>query len=125
MATTFAVTAPTGTGETIWVVGNQAALAQLGTASAVPLTQSGGVWSATVNLPLNTAVQYKYIRKTARRGGHLGVRPEPGPDHPGDCTATWTDTWNGPGTAGPAVTVAVTFAATVTTVVRGERVRAR
>ena len=31
----------------------------------MPLTPVRSVWRATVNLPTNTAIQYKYIRKTA------------------------------------------------------------
>jgi alpha-amylase len=119
VATTFAVTAPTGTGDTISVVGNQAALANWAPASAVPLTPSGGVWSATVSLPVNTAVQYKYIRKNAAGAVTWEYDPNRARTTPAACAVTWTDTWNGP--APSCTSVTVSFAATVTTVL-GENV---
>jgi alpha-amylase len=113
--TTFSVTAPTGPGETIKVTGNQAALANWNTTAAVPLTNNGGVWSTTVTLPANTTVEYKYIRVNS--SGHVTWEYDPNRVRttPTACATTWTDTWNGPGAVG-CTTVAVTFAATVTTV---------
>ena len=125
VATTFSVTAPVAAGDTIHVVGNQAALANWNTASAVPLTLSGGVWQATVNLPLNTAVQYKYIRKNAAGAVTWEYDPNRSRTTPSSCAVTWTDTWNGPAPVGPTPTptptttacssVAVTFAVNDTT----------
>jgi alpha-amylase len=115
VAVTFAVTAPTGPGEAIYVVGNQPALANWAPASAVPLTLGNGVWSASVTLPQNTAVQYKYIRKNSTGSVTWEYDPNRARTTPGTCAVTWTDTWNGPG-ASACTTVAVSFAATVTTV---------
>jgi alpha-amylase len=113
VATTFAVTAPTAAGDTIAVTGNQSALANWNPAAAVGLTLSGGVWQATVTLPANTAVQYKYVRRNSAGAVTWEYDPNRSRTTPGTCTATWTDTWNGPGSA--CTTVAVSFAATVTT----------
>jgi alpha-amylase len=115
VATTFSVTAPTAAGETISVVGNQAALGNWAPASAVTMTQSGSVWTATAALPLNTAVQYKYIRKTAAGAVTWEYDPNRSRTTPSTCSTTWADTWNGPGTTS-CTAVAVTFAATVTTI---------
>ena len=112
VATTFSVTAPQGP---LFVVGNQPALGNWAPASAVPLSSSGGVWSATVALPPNTAVQYKYIRKDAAGAVTWEYDPNRARTTPASCAVTWTDTWNGPGGGGCSA-VAVSFAATVTTV---------
>jgi len=84
----------------------------------VALSQSGGVWSATVALPTNTAVQYKYIRVSSSGQVTWEYDPNRARTTPATCTTTWTDTWNGPGASGGSgcSTVQVTFAATVTTV---------
>ncbi|MBX6748831.1 MAG: alpha amylase C-terminal domain-containing protein [Micromonosporaceae bacterium] len=115
VATTFSVTAPTSPGETIKVTGNQAALANWNTNNAVPLTNSNGVWSATVTLPANTAVEYKYVRVTSSGSVTWEYDPNRSRTTPTTCATTWTDTWNGPGASGCS-TVEVSFAATVTTV---------
>jgi alpha-amylase len=114
VATTFEVTAPTGAGEAIYVVGNQPPLANWAPANAVPLTLSGGVWRATVNLPQNTAVQYKYIRRNSAGAVTWEYDPNRARTTPSGCAVTWTDTWNGPGSS--CSTVAVTFAVNATTV---------
>jgi alpha-amylase len=93
VATTFSVTAPQGP---LFVVGNQPALGNWAPASAVPLTQSADVWSATVALPPNTAVQYKYIRKDAAGAVTWEYDPNRARTTPTTCAVTWTDTWNGP-----------------------------
>jgi alpha-amylase len=113
VAATFEVTAPTATGETIHVVGNQAALGNWNTGSAVPMTVAGGVWRATVTLPVNTAIQYKYIRKTASGAVTWEYDPNRARTTPTACAVTWTETWNGPGSS--CSTVAVTFAVNATT----------
>ena len=112
VATTFSVTAPQGP---LFVVGNQPGLGNWAPSSAVPLTSSGDVWSATVTLPPNTAVQYKYIRKDASGAVTWEYDPNRAHTTPTTCAATWTDTWNGPGGGGCSA-VAVNFAATVSTV---------
>jgi alpha-amylase len=114
VATTLSVTAPTGAGETIKLTGNQAALSNWNTTNAVPLISNGGVWSATVDLPQNTAVQYKYIRVNSAGQVTWEYDPNRSRTTGGGCTDAWTDTWNGPGGSGCS-TVQVSFAATVTT----------
>jgi alpha-amylase len=113
-AVTFEVTAPTATGETISVVGNQAALGNWNTGAAVAMTQSGSVWRATVNLPRNTSIQYKYLRKTSAGAVTWEYDPNRARTTPTSCAVTWTETWNGPGSS--CTTVAVTFAVNATTV---------
>jgi alpha-amylase len=97
VAVTFEVTAPTSTGETISVVGDQAALGSWNTGAAVAMTQSGSVWRATVNLPQGTAIQYKYIRKTSAGAVTWEYDPNRAGPRPTACAVTWTETWNGPG----------------------------
>ncbi|KAF8604159.1 glucoamylase [Ceratobasidium sp. AG-I] len=64
VAASFTVTATTVYGENIYLVGNQAALANWDPNSALLLSSSSyPQWKITVNLPANTAIQYKYIRK--------------------------------------------------------------
>jgi alpha-amylase len=113
VAATFEVTAPTGTGETIHVVGNQSALGNWNTTNAVPMALSGGVWRATVSLPQNTAFQYKYIRRTSSGAVTWEYDPNRSRTTPSACTVTWSETWNGPGSS--CSTVAVTFAVNATT----------
>jgi glucoamylase len=63
-AVNFSVNATTVFGQNIFVVGNQTALGNWNTANAVPLSAATyPIWKATVNLPLNTAFEYKFIRK--------------------------------------------------------------
>ena len=109
------MTAPVGTGDSIHLVGNQPALANWNTASAVPLTLTAGVWRATVTLPQNAAIEYKYIRKNAAGAVTWEFDPNRSRTTPATCDVTWNETWNGPGASGCS-TVAVSFAATVTTV---------
>jgi alpha-amylase len=116
VAVTFAVTAPTGAGETIHVTGNRAELGNWNTGAAVALTLSGGVWRSTVNLPANTALEYKYIRKTAAGAVTWEFDPNRSRTTPGTCTVTWTDTWNGPGSSTGCTTAAVTVEVNATTV---------
>jgi alpha-amylase len=94
-ATTFAATVSTTFGQNVFVTGNTAALGNWNPASAVALSSATyPVWRATVSLPANTAVQYKYIKKEGST-----VIWESDPDRTrttattSPCTATWTDTW--------------------------------
>jgi alpha-amylase len=114
VATTFSITAPTSTGDTIKVTGNQAGLSNWNTATAAPLTQNGSTWTGTATLPPNTSVQYKYIRVNAAGAVTWEYDPNRSRTTPSSCSVTWSDTWNGPGAS--CSTVAVTFAATATTV---------
>jgi alpha-amylase len=102
--------APTGT--PIYLVGSIGALGGWAPASAIPMTQSGSMWSVTVTgLPAGTAIQYKYLQKTAAGT----VTWEPGDNHalttPASGSASVNDTWNG-----SATTDAITFNETKTTV---------
>ncbi|MFI2710692.1 carbohydrate-binding module family 20 domain-containing protein [Micromonospora sp. NPDC018662] len=64
VATSFAVTATTAYGQNVFVVGNVAALGGWNPANAVALSPATyPVWRATVDLPPNTAVEYKYVKK--------------------------------------------------------------
>jgi 1,4-alpha-glucan branching enzyme len=58
----------TSYGESIFLVGSIPQLGNWNTGNAVPLSASGytstnPVWSVTVNLPVGTSFQYKYLRK--------------------------------------------------------------
>ncbi|KAF7359168.1 Alpha-amylase [Mycena sanguinolenta] len=54
--------ASTASGEVIKLVGSLSQLGSWAPASAVTLTNTNSVWSATLALPPNTAFQYKFIR---------------------------------------------------------------
>ena len=114
VAATFEVSAPTAAGESIRLVGNHPALANWNTAAAVPLTLSGGAWRATVNLPPDTAIEYKYIRTTASGAVTWEYDPNRSRTTPSACAVTWSETWHGPGSSCQQVTV--TFAVNATTI---------
>ncbi|KAJ7594619.1 glycoside hydrolase family 15 protein [Mycena floridula] len=64
VAYTFNVQATTVFGENIYLVGSVDQLANWDPNSALPLSAANyPIWSVNVNLPANTQVQYKYIRK--------------------------------------------------------------
>src|SRR5690606_12852908 len=90
------------------------ALANWNTAAAVPLTLSGGAWRATVNLPPDTAIEYKYIRTTASGAVTWEYDPNRSRTTPSACAVTWSETWHGPGSSCQHVTV--TFAVNATTI---------
>ncbi|MGI5214520.1 carbohydrate-binding module family 20 domain-containing protein [Plantactinospora sp. CA-290183] len=95
VATGFEVTATTAWGENVFVVGNVAALGGWNPANAVPLgSASYPVWRGTVNLPPNTAVEYKYLRKN---GDQVVWEGDPNRVRnvgaPASCAVTWTDSW--------------------------------
>lgn len=63
---TFKVTASTVWGENIYIVGNIPELGSWDAARAVQMSSAAyPVWSVTQQLPVPTAVEYKYIRKDA------------------------------------------------------------
>jgi hypothetical protein len=63
-AVKFKTTATTEMGQGIFVVGNTPELGNWDPAKAAPLAASAyPTWSAEINLPANTAVEYKYIKK--------------------------------------------------------------
>ncbi|MEV0565337.1 carbohydrate-binding module family 20 domain-containing protein [Dactylosporangium sp. NPDC050588] len=107
----FTVTgAPTG--NPVYLVGSVAELGSWNTANAIPMTAAGSAWTKTVTLPAGAAVEYKFITKTSAGA----VTWEPGGNHtytvPANGTGTVNTTWNGSTATNPAVT----FNATVTTV---------
>ncbi|GGZ10381.1 carbohydrate-binding module family 20 domain-containing protein [Streptomyces poonensis] len=62
----FAVNATTQLGQNIYVTGNQSALGNWNTGSALKLDPATyPVWKLDVNLPAGTSFEYKYIRKDA------------------------------------------------------------
>jgi alpha-amylase len=109
------VTAPTAAGESIQLVGSRPELANWNTAAALVLTATGSVWRATVNLPLNTSFEYKYIRRSSSGQVTWEYDPNRGRTTPGTCApVTWSETWNGPGAGCPSI--AATFEVNATTV---------
>ena len=94
VATSFAVTATTSYGQNVFVVGNVAALGGWDPAGGVALSPATyPVWRATVDLPPNTAVEYKYVKKnpdgsvTWESGANRGFTT------PAGGTRANTDTW--------------------------------
>lgn len=95
VATTVEVNAATYFGQNVFVVGNLPALGNWNPAAAVPLSSAAyPVWRATISLPANTAVQYKYLKKNGAEvvweSDPNRVRTTPAGS---TCTATWTDSW--------------------------------
>jgi alpha-amylase len=63
---TFNANVTTTLGQNVFVVGSIPALGSWNTGSAIPLSSAAyPVWSATVSVPANTAVEYKFIKKNA------------------------------------------------------------
>jgi alpha-amylase len=65
---TFNEVVPTQPGQNVYVVGNRSELGAWNAAAAKPLTWMSGTgspghWRATLTLPANVTVEYKYIRK--------------------------------------------------------------
>jgi alpha-amylase len=94
-ATSFEANVTTTFGQNVFVTGNTAALGNWNPANAVALSSASyPVWKATVALPANTAVQYKYIKK---EGSTVIWESDPNRTRTtaaaSPCTATWTDTW--------------------------------
>ena len=95
-AISVAATVTTVWGENVFIVGNTAALGNWSPASAVALSSASyPVWTATVNLPTGTAVQYKYIKKDAAGAVTWESDPNRTRTTPSasPCSATWTDSW--------------------------------
>ncbi|MER7269859.1 carbohydrate-binding module family 20 domain-containing protein [Micromonospora sp. WMMD712] len=94
VATSFHATVTTSYGQNVYVVGNVAALGGWNPANAVALSPADyPVWRATVDLPPNTAVEYKYVKKnpdgtvTWESGGNRTFTT------PAGGVRTNTDTW--------------------------------
>ena len=96
---TFNEVASTVWGQGIFVVGNTAALGNWSPAAAAPLSWVSGSgqtgnWRTTLQLPANTALQYKYIKKDGSgnvvwEGGGNRTLTTPAPG----ASATVNDTW--------------------------------
>lgn len=66
IATTFTVTATAAADQNLYVVGSVPALGSWAPAGAIKLTSQGGnLYSGVIELPKSTAVEYKFIKKTA------------------------------------------------------------
>jgi alpha-amylase len=93
VAVTFAATVTTTYGQNVSVLGNQSALSNWDTTGGVALSSAAyPVWKGTVNLPANTAVEYKYVKKegtttTWESGDNRTFSTGSA------CTLTLTDTW--------------------------------
>ncbi|MFJ6199078.1 carbohydrate-binding module family 20 domain-containing protein [Micromonospora sp. NPDC092111] len=94
VAASFDVTATTYYGQNVYLVGSIAALGSWNPANAVPLSSASyPVWRATVNLPPNTTVEYKYLKKnpdgtvTWEAGGNRSATT------PSSGTWSASDTW--------------------------------
>ncbi|MFI5938615.1 carbohydrate-binding module family 20 domain-containing protein [Actinoplanes sp. NPDC051494] len=82
-------------GQNVFVTGNTAALGNWDPANAVALSSAAyPVWKASVTLPGNTAVQYKYLKKQGSTviwesdPNRTRTTPSATP-----CSATWADSW--------------------------------
>ena len=94
VSTSFNVNATTAWGQNVYVVGNTAALGSWNTANAIPLSSASyPVWKATISLPANTLIEYKYLKKnsdgtvTWEGGGNRTFTT------PASGTLTRNDTW--------------------------------
>jgi alpha-amylase len=93
VAVSFAATVSTTWGQNVYVLGNRSELSNWDTAGGVALSAATyPVWRGTVNLPANTAVEYKYIKKegstiTWEAGSNRVINTGTA------CTLTLTDTW--------------------------------
>ncbi|GAA0582401.1 carbohydrate-binding module family 20 domain-containing protein [Paractinoplanes ferrugineus] len=93
VAVSFGVNATTVWGENIYVLGNQSALSNWNTSGGVALSSASyPVWTGTVNLPPNTTVEYKYVKKNGS-----AVTWESGSNRTlntgSACTKSVSDTW--------------------------------
>jgi alpha-amylase len=93
VATSIAVNATTYWGQNVFIVGNAPALGNWDPNSGVALSAASyPVWTGSVQLPSNTAVQYKYIK---RDGGAVVWESDPNRvvNTGGWCALALNDTW--------------------------------
>jgi len=95
VAVTFTVQATTVFGENIYLTGSVPALQNWNTNTALLMNPNNyPVWSVTVNVPANTALEYKYIRKD----GSGAVTWESDPNNsfttPANGATATKDTWH-------------------------------
>ncbi len=90
----FNVNATTIPGENVFVVGNIPALGAWNTANAVPLSSANyPVWSASLSLPANTAIEFKYIKRNGNTVVWESIANRAFTT-PASGTVTRNDTWN-------------------------------
>jgi alpha-amylase len=93
VAVSFAATVTTYWGQNVYVLGNRPELSNWDTSGGLALSaDTYPVWRGTVNLPANTAVEYKYVKKegssvTWESGGNRVINTG------NACTLTLNDTW--------------------------------
>ncbi|MEV7971173.1 carbohydrate-binding module family 20 domain-containing protein [Sphaerisporangium sp. NPDC088356] len=94
VTTSFNANVTTSWGQNVFVVGNVPELGNWNLASAVALSSATyPIWRATVSLPANTAIQYKYIKKNSDGSVTWESDPNRSFTTPGGGTATRDDTW--------------------------------
>jgi len=96
VAVTFHCNATTVIGENIFVTGSISQLSTWSTTSAIALSSATyPIWSATINLPASTAIEYKYIRID---NGAVTWENDPNRSFttPSSGSVTQSDSWNGP-----------------------------
>ncbi len=93
VAVTFAANATTTWGQNVFLLGSRAELSNWNTGGGVALSSAAyPVWRGTVNLPANTAIEYKYVKKngsavTWEGGGNRTLNTG------SNCTLTINDSW--------------------------------
>jgi alpha-amylase len=93
VAVSFAATVTTTYGQNVYVLGNRSELSNWDTSGGLALSaDTYPVWRGTVNLPANTSVEYKYVKKegsttTWESGSNRVINTGSA------CTLTLTDTW--------------------------------
>jgi alpha-amylase len=108
---TFNEYATTTTGTNVYVVGNVSALGSWDTGKAVALSSAGyPVWSGSVALPANTAIEYKYLKKDAS-GNVTWESNANRTTTTGTAAVTYNNSWN----VANASATSVTFNETATT----------
>jgi len=91
---TFNVDATTVFGENIFLTGSLPSLYDWSTTNPIPLSAANyPIWSATVMLPANTAIQYKYIRIESDGSVEWESDPNMALTTPGSGTFATNDTW--------------------------------
>ncbi|MER6173778.1 carbohydrate-binding module family 20 domain-containing protein [Streptosporangium sp. NPDC001681] len=94
VATSFNANVTTSYGQNVFVVGDIAELGSWNPANAVALSSADyPVWKVTANLPANTAVSYKYIKKNPDGSVTWESDPNRSFTTPASGTATRNDSW--------------------------------
>jgi alpha-amylase len=93
VAVSFAATATTVPGQSVFVLGNRAELSNWSTTGGLALASATyPVWRGSVNLPPNTTFEYKYVKKNGSAvGWENGANRTV--DTGSGCSLTLNDTW--------------------------------